>query len=300
MKKLILTIFIISFFPILCLSDTILWQKNLAARTFEFHPNNNYLAVDYGLGITLRDVLTGEEIRKVIDVKKDGALAMNFSKDGKYLACGSGSGRIWVWDTETWEERVVDEIPGGLTNITGILSIQFSPDGKFLAAAASNYGMVIYETTTWKRIDKWNGFPSIGGGLLASATNVSFRFDSKALAITSNQANKVFLYDINAKQPYDSLYGASAQFSPVRNELLVIKVIKSNGNYINDGLNYYKFDISNQPEHLALGVLQFNFTNDGNYIVRFGEFPANVDIIDIKNKVNKYNFKYIDDFSFGY
>ena len=120
MKKLILTIFIISFFPILCLSDTILWQKNLAARTFEFHPNNNYLAVDYGLGITLRDVLTGEEIRKVIDVKKDGALAMNFSKDGKYLACGSGSGRIWVWDTETWEERVVDEIPGGLTNITGI------------------------------------------------------------------------------------------------------------------------------------------------------------------------------------
>ncbi len=74
---------------------------------------------------------------------------VDVSPNGRYLAFGSGDGRIWIinlWD-ETPEARIID-------TIYGVMSLRFSGDAQYLMAASADSLVHVWETENWQKLSE--------------------------------------------------------------------------------------------------------------------------------------------------
>jgi WD40 repeat protein len=88
-----------------------------------------------------------------------------FSPDGRTLATGDETARIWLWDVRTGTR--IRELPRGADLHTrGIVSLSFSPDGRLLASTGRDDAVVVWNVAAARRVTRLLGH----GANLASAT----------------------------------------------------------------------------------------------------------------------------------
>jgi WD40 repeat protein/serine/threonine protein kinase len=99
--------------------------SHFPARTAD----GSLLAVPCGNDVALFDVRSGRLLRVFRGLTAQACIPA-FSRDGKWLACGSGDGVVRVWDVASGEGQVVLRGHQGY-----VANVAFSPDGHRLASA---------------------------------------------------------------------------------------------------------------------------------------------------------------------
>ena len=162
---------------------------------------------------TLREF--GKEVRMPdYFVKKNHALAMKYSPDGKRLATGNLDTTVQLWDTTTGEELIVFQKPivGGNTwsvskqNGKEIVNnpmknerngspstLAFSPDGKLLACGSNDSTVKMWNSNTGELISTFTGH-------LSSVSSLTFSPDGNTLA-SGGADGTVRFWDIKKRKP---------------------------------------------------------------------------------------------------
>lgn len=102
------------------------------------------------------------------------AYGLAFSRDGKWLATGDETGRIFIWDTATGLKKV--EFSRDKAHQRGIQALNFSSDGKTLASTGKDDAVILWDIASKKQIRKLLGeganvaSASFGTGGLFTAT----------------------------------------------------------------------------------------------------------------------------------
>ena len=127
------------------------------AMSVAFSPDSTKLAVGSAEGITLLEVLTGQQIytrRHVNGLPEMAVFSVAFSPDGRMLASASWAG-VKLWDVSTGEN---------ITTLTGhtrmVGSIAFAPDGRTLASSALD-GAEVWDAMTGGYLDTLAGHPNL-------------------------------------------------------------------------------------------------------------------------------------------
>ena len=281
--KALLKLILFFSFTFICQSQNLLWQKNYSwgqVSSMEFSQDSRYLAV-YLSDLVRVDIIRVEDSTMIVTIPS--ARLPKFTPDGRYIATVNGK-TLTLTSVETWETFKSFDL-GCETD-----RFEFSYDMSFLACSGGNNGAVLlFDTKDYKLLKKIDDVPVIHDpkyGDRKGAQFISVSFDNKKIAYSN--AYLTFVYDLTQDSVIMRIAGRIPKFSPVRNELFVIKMIKLNGNSIADGLNYYKFESSDIPDHLSLLIDQFDISNDGNYIIRFGTIGS-VYITQIKDGLDIIN-----------
>ncbi|MCY3740647.1 MAG: M12 family metallo-peptidase [Candidatus Poribacteria bacterium] len=108
--------------------------------------SDGYYLATAGRHLKLWDIRNPKEIAEVETFPHDKSVLLwtvNFSPDGKWLACGDENGRLKVWDIQ--HKKLVRSVKA---NSDEIRSVRFSADGRFLASTG------LYSHTLW-RLPEW-------------------------------------------------------------------------------------------------------------------------------------------------
>jgi WD40 repeat protein len=196
-QSLLLAVLLFAVLSLNAQSDDLLWKKNYPVASFAFSPTDSLLAVGVGgYGVVLFDIVSGDSVGRYPEMFGDGPLSLSYSRDGKLLAGCSYNGRIFLWNTETKQERIIDT-PG-----VPLSQIEISPDGKLLAVAAREKGLLIYSVESGLKVEEWNDMPITDWklNLKAEVAYISFKFDNSAIAIGSTSYNSIYIYDLITKE----------------------------------------------------------------------------------------------------
>jgi WD40 repeat protein len=147
--------------------------SHFPARTVE----GSLLAVPCGNDVALFDARTGRLLR-VFAGPIARACIPAFSKDGKWLACGSDDGLVRVWEVASGKERIVLRGHRGR-----IVYVAFSPDGQRLASSSQDDRPV----KVWDLNDGKEAFPVVGHS--GEACILHFSSDGKVLVSGSADRN---------------------------------------------------------------------------------------------------------------
>ncbi|AFZ57185.1 DUF1513 domain-containing protein [Anabaena cylindrica FACHB-243] len=162
-----------------------IWRENKLIATLEnapawvdklaWSPTNNQLAFSLGRYVQVWDADT-EEIVVTLNFENSSVLAIDWRKDGQYLAI-SGYQGVKIWNTQDWDEE-----PYFLSMTTVSVAMAWSPDGKYLGSGNMDRSVTVLE---WGNPDPWvmRGFPgkirqlawsevttAVGAPLLASSS----------------------------------------------------------------------------------------------------------------------------------
>jgi WD40 repeat protein len=99
-----------------------------------------------GGGVRVWRVDAGKEMATV-DAKDASVLSLAVSKDGKWIAAGTGRGDVFVWNAKTYENVFWNRLTEAYRNI-----VDFSPDSTRLVSAASHNRTAIWDIATRKRV----------------------------------------------------------------------------------------------------------------------------------------------------
>lgn len=113
---------------------------------------------------------TNTEIARVASRVK----ALALSPDGRYLAGGSESGSVYLWDLENDNEEKSLYIKGGAP----VNAITFSKDGKMIAIGDQDGDVILWDMVESKQIRRLTGHT-------ATITDLEFSEDNSLLASTS-------------------------------------------------------------------------------------------------------------------
>ena len=117
------------------------------------HPDGRLAALSERDLIEIIDLTTGDLVARI---DHDDALAESlplfpivFSPDGRWLAAATSSGRVVVWDTQSWKQyRTWPAVPG-----FGINSMTFTPEADFLVTGGAGTAAI------------WNVQQGLSGGV---------------------------------------------------------------------------------------------------------------------------------------
>lgn len=189
-------------------------------KTFAYQNEKHVLALaDVSSGWSTRP-LSGE--RGVLD-------AMEFSRDGKLLACAFGGQERRMWDVEVWDvdsRKLRQRIKGpkhgsmGLSGVEAVVSISFSPEGETIALG---FGEKV------EMLDVETGRKAILGEPPVVSGGAAFFPKENKLAV-QHSGNTVAVFDAaERKELYRLSYGStfSTQLEPV--------AVSPNGRYVAAG-----------------------------------------------------------------
>ncbi len=160
-------------------SRVILWDMLSATKINSFEAPAIAVAISWdgyylataGRHLKLWDIRNPEEITEVQTLPHDKSVLLwtvDFSPDGKWLACGDENGRLKVWDIQ--HRELVRSVK---TDSDKIMSVRFSADSRFLASSR------FYTHTLW-RVPEWQLHGQILGEALG--LDVDFSPDRKMYA----------------------------------------------------------------------------------------------------------------------
>ncbi|WP_129337086.1 BTAD domain-containing putative transcriptional regulator [Cellulomonas endophytica] len=139
--------------------------------------------------VEVGDLRTGTRVRDLVPPGGDdrAVLPLAFSPDGRWLAGGSESGRVVLWDTGTWEVRWTwDAVPGGAVD-----ALAFTSDAGAVVAGGAG-------TVALRPVDP-DGGPGVGLGLGApvpgAAVAVASLDDGRSL-VTLTQDRGVLVWPV--------------------------------------------------------------------------------------------------------
>jgi WD40 repeat protein len=145
-------------------------------KAVAFTANGEYL-VGGGEGLGVWRVIDGRQIATMAAGETVSCLAV--SKDGRWIAAGTDSGEVFVWDAKTFE-RVFSH----WEDTDDISGVDFSPDSTRLLVASFNRTATVWDITTRKRVltlhhEGWvpviAAKYSLQGDRIATATRKSVR-----------------------------------------------------------------------------------------------------------------------------
>ncbi len=172
-----------------------------------FSPDGKYLVAGFGRKwqfksssspnpLTVWDVATRRLIRR-LNGHTGYCVSLDFSRDGKLLASGSGDGTAIIWSTETWNRartlRNPDppgQISQGRSQVAGVA---FSPDGKTLAVASIGGTVQLWDVATGELRESLKGHSS-------AVTAVAFSPDGRTLA-SGSVDQTVRLWNVATRRP---------------------------------------------------------------------------------------------------
>ena len=102
---------------------------------------------------------------------------VDFSPDGKWIACGDEKGKLEIWDLQ--HQRLVRSVKADSDRI---LSVRFSADSQFLAGSA------FYRHTLW-RLSEWQ----VHGKILGEALGLDIAFSPDSKMYATSDLNGVVL-----------------------------------------------------------------------------------------------------------
>ncbi len=103
-----------------------------AAQAMAFSPDGTVLATGGENSVSLWEVRSGREIRRLPQIKGR-AFRVAFSPDGRLLAAGGDYQTVHLWETATGKE--IYRVRGHRASVA---ALAFSPDGKMLASASTD------------------------------------------------------------------------------------------------------------------------------------------------------------------
>lgn len=142
-----------------------------------------------GERLTLWDVETGKAVRHYPVPERECALAVAFSPDGKLLASGSITNKVYLWDAAT--ARLVRTLQDGAQ---WAKTLAFSPDGKLLAAGGQDKLIRLWDVPTGKLRSTLKDHPS-------DIYQLCFSPDGKTLASGDSLDTYVRLWDVETGKP---------------------------------------------------------------------------------------------------
>ena len=99
-------------------------------RAVAFAANGEYLVGGGSAGVRVWRVEDGKEMATL---EARSVLCLAVSKDGRWIAAGTGRGEVFVWDAKTYEK-----VFSPRDDTRGILGVDFSPDSSRLVSASDN------------------------------------------------------------------------------------------------------------------------------------------------------------------
>ena len=139
---------------------------------------------------------------------KHGVTAVSFSRDGKYLATGSGdpsrSGELRLWNVA--DGALIQMIPEAHSDT--IFCIDFSPDGNYVATGGADRFVKIFEVATGKLVKSLEGHTH-------HVLGVSWRMDNRWLV--SAGADKVIkVWDVVTGEQARTITGFGKEVSAIQ------------------------------------------------------------------------------------
>lgn len=77
--------------------------------------------------------------------------SLDFARDGRHIASGSGDRTVRVWDIETGMEVLSIQIEDGVTTVA------MSPDGQYVAAGSLDKSVRVWDTRAGNLIERLDG-----------------------------------------------------------------------------------------------------------------------------------------------
>jgi WD40 repeat protein len=109
-----------------------------------FSPDGLTLADVTGPHVTLYDVATGQEMRRLRIELKQGQAAMAFDPSGRLLTLASGRA-LAVWDVAAGQEVATLR-----QNKKYFLGVAFTADGRFLGSVSNEETVKLWDTSSWR------------------------------------------------------------------------------------------------------------------------------------------------------
>ncbi len=157
------------------------------AMAIAMSPDGDSLATAYRQ-LKLWDIRNPKDVEEIQTLPHDETekfWAVDFSPDGKWLACGDENGRLEIWDIQ--HQKLIQSVKADADDIR---SVQFSADGNFLA----NIGL--YNHTLW-RTPQWKTHGKILGE--AIGLDIAFSPNNKTY-VTSNLEGAVLRSAMNGER----------------------------------------------------------------------------------------------------
>lgn len=160
------------------------------------------------------DANTGKDVKSYKGLFQP-AYAVSYSPDGKWLASGDESGRVWLWDTAT--AKRIKEFPRSGGHIRGVQAVSFNPKGTLIASTGKDDVIIVWDIATGKQSTK----------ILGAGVNLySGTFLSDTLLASGSLGKGLTFYETKSWQPVKSIDGHSRQgaldlaFSSISGRLL--------------------------------------------------------------------------------
>ena len=173
--------------------------------------DGNYLAT-VGRRSKIWDIRNPKEILEFQTLPHDGSVlfwTVDFSPDGKWLACGDENGRLEIWDIE--HQKLVQSLK---PNPDRIFSLQFSADSQFLVCMGG------HRHTLW-RSPEWQ----LHGRILGETLGLDTAFSPNSKMYATSELRGVTLRSTTSGARIVSLKGSTAAiisvaFSPDGNTIV--------------------------------------------------------------------------------
>lgn len=141
-------------------------EENNSYKYFQLYPSEGYFTENSSGSVTWKALNNGYEIKE-FGRYEHSISSITYSADGRYLAAGSPSGEVMLWDLGTGKETKSLRVANG-----GYISkLAFSGDGKYIAAASGD----IWETATGKNV------VSVTDGSIWNVHSIDFSNDGQRI-----------------------------------------------------------------------------------------------------------------------